>query len=120
MGTERASPVYVDYKLVVTVRRGAFKVNQMYVTLERFDGLVALTPRRGPGCQPHREHLLHTVIPRGAAFAAASSSVQFRCFARGPVWRSARLEGPPTCAVYWYLVWPADGHPGMHSEWLRE
>jgi hypothetical protein len=28
---ERASPVYVDYKLVVTIRRGAFKVNQLYV-----------------------------------------------------------------------------------------
>ncbi|EKM58518.1 uncharacterized protein PHACADRAFT_252915 [Phanerochaete carnosa HHB-10118-sp] len=27
--TERASPVYVDYKLIATVRRGAFKVNQI-------------------------------------------------------------------------------------------
>ena len=27
---ERASPAYIDYKLVVTVRRGAFKVNQTY------------------------------------------------------------------------------------------
>lgn len=26
--TERASPAYIDYKLLVTVRRGAFKVNQ--------------------------------------------------------------------------------------------
>lgn len=30
--TERASPVYVDYKLIATIRRGTFKVNQMYVT----------------------------------------------------------------------------------------
>ena len=30
--TERASPAYIDYKLVVTVRRGAFKVNQTCVS----------------------------------------------------------------------------------------
>jgi len=30
--SERASPAYVDYKLVVTVRRGAFKVNQTLST----------------------------------------------------------------------------------------
>ncbi|OBZ62661.1 hypothetical protein A0H81_15025 [Grifola frondosa] len=30
--SERASPAYIDYKLVVTVRKGAFKVNQTLAT----------------------------------------------------------------------------------------
>ena len=30
--SERASPAYIDYKLVVTVRKGAFRVNQTYAT----------------------------------------------------------------------------------------
>jgi hypothetical protein len=29
--TERASPAYLDYKLVATVKRGAFKVDQKYI-----------------------------------------------------------------------------------------
>lgn len=29
--TERASAAYIDYKIIVTVKRGAFKVNQTYV-----------------------------------------------------------------------------------------
>jgi hypothetical protein len=29
--TERASPAYIDYRAVVTVKRGAFKMNQTYV-----------------------------------------------------------------------------------------
>lgn len=28
--SERASPAYIDYKLVVTVRKSAFRVNQTY------------------------------------------------------------------------------------------
>ncbi|GBE87898.1 hypothetical protein SCP_1201230 [Sparassis crispa] len=41
--SERASPIYIDYKLVVTVRRGLFKVNHtlavpiVYVQLSRAD-----------------------------------------------------------------------------------
>lgn len=42
---ERASPVYVDYKLVVTVRRGAFKVNQMYVDAGCARHTHGLTPQ---------------------------------------------------------------------------
>jgi hypothetical protein len=29
--SERASPAYIDYRLVVTVKRGTLKVNQTYV-----------------------------------------------------------------------------------------
>lgn len=29
--TEKASPAYIDYRLIVTVKRGAFRVNQTYV-----------------------------------------------------------------------------------------
>ena len=32
---ERASPAYIDYKLVVTVRRGALRVNQTLVSRAR-------------------------------------------------------------------------------------
>ena len=28
--SERASPAYIDYRLVVTVKRGSFRVNQTY------------------------------------------------------------------------------------------
>jgi len=29
--TERASPAYIDYRLITTIKRGALKVNQVYV-----------------------------------------------------------------------------------------
>ena len=29
--TERASPAFIDYRLVVTIKRGGFRVNQVYV-----------------------------------------------------------------------------------------
>ena len=32
--TERASPAYIDYKLIVTVQRGMLRVNQVYAVSE--------------------------------------------------------------------------------------
>lgn len=37
--SERASPAYIDYKLVVTVRKSAFRVNQTCVMVEREESL---------------------------------------------------------------------------------
>lgn len=33
--TERASPVYIDYKIIVTLKRGFMRINQTYVCFFR-------------------------------------------------------------------------------------
>ncbi|KAH8117915.1 hypothetical protein DFH11DRAFT_1571413 [Phellopilus nigrolimitatus] len=88
--SERASPAYIDYKVTVTVKRGAFRVNQTLSTsfayvprwvapapsalrrLAYSDG----SPLIGPEADPEGWHVLPPVKVTGTLFDAKSVEVE--------------------------------------------
>ncbi|KIJ67028.1 hypothetical protein HYDPIDRAFT_109020 [Hydnomerulius pinastri MD-312] len=108
--TERASPGYLDYKLIVTVKRGALRVNQTLTTNFAYIPLLRPEPPSpmiqkafkenlplvGPEGDPNGWHALPTVTIQGTIFE--SRSIEVACtlafaqpltYARGsamPVW----------------------------------
>ncbi|KAG6828626.1 hypothetical protein H0H92_007271, partial [Tricholoma furcatifolium] len=88
--TEKASPAYIDYRLVVTVKRGAFKANQ---TLSTNFAYLPLTvpgplselrqtaykekvPLLGPDADPQGWKILPVVVLEGTIFDAQKIKVE--------------------------------------------
>ncbi|KAF8071808.1 hypothetical protein FPV67DRAFT_1411305 [Lyophyllum atratum] len=88
--TEKASPAYINYRLVVTVKRGAFRVNQTLSTNfayipEIVPGLPSefrrlayteLSPIRGPDADPEGWKVLAPVTLKGMLFDVQKVEVQ--------------------------------------------
>lgn len=72
--TERASPAYIDYKIVVTVKRAALRVNQTYAA-KNIHSLEAIHSHNSSN-QAHDQFLIHAHRHPGSTIASSTSVLQ--------------------------------------------
>jgi len=115
--TDRASPAYIDYRLIVTFRRGALRVNQVltaslsYVLLTRIPPLSALRlaayeaggQMAGPNVEAADWKSLNPIKLKGTSFGNRSIEVEYTFAVGAPL-----IYAPNSPVPLWITIAGAD------------